>query len=841
VPNSRVASTIWMTAVATVCLTTTAWAAEPPVPSGPHPRLFMRPSDIAGYAASARTPGSAASKLIERCQQSIDRPDDYKTRGGADGDYWPGATLACAFAYRVTGEKKYLAQAMKYWRVTLNDDQTVSDGLGCTAEQAALDWRRTWKGEPPPPPALVTVTHDTWYPMRWYGPSVALTYDWLYGEADDALRLQTRRCLAGWIDGYSRYGYLRGDPGANYHAGFVIAKTLGAIAIGADGGADGHLWTETLRDVFAKDLVGKGLSGSSGGQPVGLLVGGDWGSWQYGPLSVLEYAVATRAVEDNGAPQPELEAWLRSVMLRSIHGMVPRMDRQFPGNGDYEGEGEYAVYRSLEANQIDAILAGPSTDQVAAWAAFVRREGKLGGTGFWNALAELRKVAPQDYRAQVPAPPLWYLARGVGNLYVRTSWGEDAFWAVFMSGSPKADHAHYAASNFLFSRGGDHLIVDSSNYNQYSTLGTNGVSIDTSAPGNYNLTQGPWGLPTLPWVRGTSDRVFAARSNFARSFEYNELPSDIKYAHREWVLLPEGEIVTIDRVATGRPTRNMYLNFHANTGGTLVLDATNSLAVGTAGDSRLAIHRVRLTGGTPRIVRTRKGDCPGDCRYPCGACAAARFDVDVYSVAVPGPFAIGIHVFDALGKNEQPATVGSINDEAFDPAPQQNRAILGAAVLRASKQSYVLASSAMNGASPTVMSYAVPGASPARHIVFDAPEAKDRTSVVTAAVKAGRCAVNIAAGSGGGATGHPLIFEVASAKDGCAVKVETDVPGGAPLPPAYGDLALDDDRSAPAARGSIAWWYRHLRRPALAFALFVLAVFALTIVARWRRNRTNPG
>lgn len=120
-------------------------------------------------------------------------------------------------------------------------------GRGCTTEQAALDWRTTWNGDYPPPPALVTVTHDTWYPMRWYGPYVALTYDWLYDDADPALRAQTRRCLAGWIDAYTRFGYLRADPGANYHAGFVIAKTLGAIAIGRDGGDDDHLWTETLR------------------------------------------------------------------------------------------------------------------------------------------------------------------------------------------------------------------------------------------------------------------------------------------------------------------------------------------------------------------------------------------------------------------------------------------------------------------------------------------------------------------------------------------------------------------------------------------------------------------
>ena len=195
-PSSRVRSAMWMwmTAVA-LGAGSAAWAAEPPVPSGPHPRLFMRPSDIAAYAASARTPTSAAAKLIERCQRTIDRPQDFKDRGGVDSDTWPGATLACAFSYRVTGQKAHLAQALKYLRVTLNDDQATSDGLGCTAERAAKGWS-SWKGDYPPPPVLVTVTHDTWYPMRSFGPFVALTYDWLYGDADEALRQQTRQCLS---------------------------------------------------------------------------------------------------------------------------------------------------------------------------------------------------------------------------------------------------------------------------------------------------------------------------------------------------------------------------------------------------------------------------------------------------------------------------------------------------------------------------------------------------------------------------------------------------------------------------------------------------------------------
>src|SRR4029079_3824403 len=103
----------------------------------------------------------------------------------------------------------------------------------------------------------------------------------------------------------------------------------------------------------------------------------------------------------------------------------------------------------------------------------------------------------------------------------------------------------------------------------------------------------------------TADRVFAARSDFARAFEYNGMASEIKYAHREWVVVPEGEIVAIDRVQTGSPTRNMYVNLHANTGGTLALDAAG-LAVGKVGGSRLAIHRARLSGGAAETLQTRQ-------------------------------------------------------------------------------------------------------------------------------------------------------------------------------------------------------------------------------------------
>jgi hypothetical protein len=760
-----------------------ARAADPPAPSGAHPRLFMSSANLAAFTAKAQTSGTGAAQLVAQCQDSITTPANYTARGGVDANTWPNEAMACAFAYVATQQAKYLTPALTYWKASLNDDQNIGDGLGCTAANSTFDWKTQWDGNYPPPPVLLTVSHDTGYPMRWYGPDIALTYDWLYNApgVDDALRTQTQTCMTAWLDYYTAKGYLHDQAGFNYNAGFVIGKTLGAIALGSDGGADGHLWTETIHDVFATTLVAKGLAGSNGalGTAAGVLVGGDWGSWQYGPLSVGEYALATRAMEEAGVPQPDMDAWLNSVAVRTVYGILPKMDVQFVGNGDFDSD---TIYEPLRVTQLNAALLGPATDAAAGWMLYIKQQQNLSEASFHNALAEIRNVTAADYRAQTPPPPLWYLARGTGTMSVRTSWGADAFWGVFMSGPFNADHQHLAASNFVFSRGGDHLIVDSSNYGEPATFETNAVSADTLQTGNYASTQTPWSKANLVWARGSDAAVFAARGDLKTAFDGIDSPSDIIYGHREWVMLPEGEIVTIDRMHTGAASHSVYVNFHTNTAGTLKIDATTGVASGTAGGSGLAIHPVLLSGGTPAIVKPPVGSCTVSCSFPCGSCTAARFAVDEYSLKLPGAWAVAIHAIDGLASGEQPAQVGSLNDDNFDPAPKQNGGVIGAAVYRSSKQSYVVASSAMDGVSPTTMTYGVPGGSAGRHIVYDAPEASDGTSSVSTAVQSGRCAVTITAGSGGGFTGHPLMFQVASAANNCAATQDTNVMPGSPPP-----------------------------------------------------------
>ena len=761
--------------------------AAPPVPSGSHPRLFA--PQLAALKTAAATKGTSSYTMVQECQSAITTPGDFATRGGSDGNNWPETAVACAFSYLTTGNTAHLQAAIQYWQTSLNDDQKVGDGAGCVAG-VSTDWQ-TWaksnNGSGGAPPVILTVTHDTDYAMRWYGPSIALVYDWLNSApgVTPALLQQTQVCLTAWNDFYTGFGYHNKESGANYNAGYIVAKAFAAVALGNENGSDGHLWNEVVDNDFATLLVGKGLSGASGtvGQPAGNMVGGDWGEgWEYAPLSTAEYAAATNALESNGAPQAAMDAWNNSLILRTLYGTTPSGKFQLCGPGDCDLTTPNVA---LNPNELDAVLLGTSSDQAASWAANIKQAQSLTATNryetyIYNALAEARKVTPADYTKQSTAPALWYLARGTREMYTRSSWTDaNAFWAVFQSAPGlNSDHQHFAASSFVFSRGADDLIVDSAPYGGYATINSNALNADASnLSGSWARTQTPDSAAELLWARGTADATYAARSDIQHAFDFNGTQSDLKYAHRDWAMLPEGEVVTIDRVHTSAASNNMYVQFHVNTGGG-GLSANGGVYSGKVGGSQVAIHPVSIGSATPTVSTPSATSCNS---YPGNDCDAARFKLDVYRVTIPGTWATAVHVIDGLAATEQPAQVDSINDSNIDPG-NTNGGIMGASVFRANKQSYVVASSSQDGAAPATMTYSVPGTSAGRHIVFDAPEAADGSSAVTATAANGRCSVSISAGSGKGLTGHPLMITIDSAANGCKVSDSTTVTPGMPPP-----------------------------------------------------------
>lgn len=171
---------------------------------------------------------------------------------------------------------------------------------------------------------------------------------------------------------------------------------------------------------------------------------------------------------------------------------------------------------------------------------------------------------------------------------------------------------------------------------------------------------------------------------------------------------------------------------------------------------------------------------------------AARFDAGEYAVTLPGPTALAVHVLDALGASEAQAEALSLADPA----------VVGARVTRGGVRSFILASSAKDGAPGTTLAYSAAGDKAARHVVFDAPEDKAGASNVTTRVVGAECAIVITAGTGASAfAGRPLVFNLSAAKDGCTAAVDASPP---PSPPPYADSGVPPqtvDGSAPSASG----------------------------------------
>ncbi|HXU02420.1 MAG TPA: hypothetical protein VN903_15755, partial [Polyangia bacterium] len=719
-------------------------------------------------------------------------------------------------AFQLTGDRAHAERGVRLWRALLEDVDRIGDRKACVPGAS-------------PEQMLAAVRRDTGYAIRFIGPHAALAYDWLHDApgVTEALRQQSRTCLFAWSDWYTRDGYLHDQPGANYHAGFALAKTLIAVATAGEGADPSDpVWREVIEDLVGRQLLTNGLAADAGGIPHGghhgVLVGGDWAEgWQYGPLSVIEYALAARALEQQGVRLPEMHAWAGDLTRRFLHARTPTGDQMYVA-GDLDSELPHA--KPMTAPLLATLLVGGAEAPVA-WATFLLRDPALATTGTpaFDALAEAASAAPADPLAPSLARSTWFLARGTRNLYARTNWGRDALWAVFTSAPRQvADHQHLDASNFVLSRGADPLVVDPSPYGARSTLTGNALTVDSAVVGpRYKPSQTPWSEADLPWARATRSGVVAARADLARAFHFSEARSDVKLARRDWVLLSEGEVIVIDRATPVAPGQSAYLRFR--TPATLATEG--GIARGKVGASALAIHLVSAKPQTAPDIHAipRTPECAGEV---FGACAGARFPVGEYAMKLTGPEVLAVHVLDALGADEPPARVAPIGD-----------GLVGASVARGKQQTFVVEPA--DAAAPDRLSYAVPGAVASRHVVFDAPADDAGRTQVVADAKGDQCALTLVAAQGGDRAmlATPAIFTVGAAAAGCTVAADVALAmDGADGPaPAPSGLALPSAQPRSKVSGGCGCALSQLRHKKIVLALSALV--GVLIVVRRRRPR----
>jgi uncharacterized RmlC-like cupin family protein len=788
-----------LAAFSSTAVASTAFA-TPPVPSRAHPRIWLTPATLAAMKTQQNDPATGAARAIARCNDVIARPAEY-AKASYQGDTWAFAASSCGLAWQLTKSPAHAQAGLAMLASLLDDYKTKGDHAG---------------GD-------LVVRKDTGYAIRFFGPHAAIAYDWLHdAPGADALLSLARTRFHAWIDWYTQSGYLNDVPGANYHAGYVFAKTMTAIAVAGEDGTKGDAyWADVTDELFAKQIVGKGLA------PSGVLRGGDWAEgWQYAPLSVLEYALSARAVEEQGVALPAVDSWASDLAIRFAHSLTPTKSGVWVG-GDTDKE---VAYVAPSARTLLATIAGPGSDLAASWAASFRASvaTEKDECPVFDALADARGAAAKDFVQTAPSTS--YYAEGTRNLYARSAWTPNASWAVFTSAPHLVpDHQHVDASNFVFSHGKDDLVVDPSPYGTRSTLTGNALTVEsTTVQGDYAPSQTPWSDAKMTWTRATASGVVAARSDIGGAFRFQETPSDIGFARRDWVFLPEGEVVAIDRARTDDASRGASIRFRSP--GTFAL--SGNVATATVGTSKLAIHAVTLSAGTPstRAIPTASS-CDG---MAIGKCDKGRTGGGEYAVRVPGPTVLAVHVLDALDASESVPDVAKITDPG----------VTGAIIHRGTT-TYVVASTAKDGVCGATMAYTASGDVGTRHVVFDAPEDAAGRSTVVARPDNGRCAVTITAGGADAYEGRPLVFTLGTVADGCqptnekpAAPPET----GSAAAPSSGGIDTGNENAAndPAPGGCACSSATDTSLPdSLGIVLGASGLFALLKVRRSRPSTTR--
>lgn len=609
-------------------------------PSGAHPRIWLDAGVVSAWQGMQNDPASPVARAIDTCTDAHDNPSDY-----ADGEYqgfaWVEALGACLVAFATTNDAEHRDTAIVYLSALLDDRETVGDGNG-----------PSYNG------GVGIVSQDTGYSMRTHGVWAALGYDWLYDHLTPARRDSAHARFVQWLAFHDEADtYMRAQPGANYHAGHVLAVTLIAIGHGHEMNTYASGSGTALYDYVTDEMWGEVMA--NGYSPRGTLLGGDWlEGYQYAPLSLVSYSLAGRALVEQGETIAWLDDYQADVFHRYLHGLSPS-DRAFVG-GDTDDESPLIEPSALPLYGIIAGVASPAIKaQAQAELARLALDEPDDFRLLFEALAAAEQVAPAPIdRASLPRA---FLAEGAGNFYGRTRFDANATWFASQCRGGVVDHQHMNAGNVVLSRGADDLLVDPGPYGSLSTLTGNAPTM--SQPhfaDNYQPSQGAfgesWGGELVPaneatrflFARGTASNVLVSRCDLTGQFRFRDVPSSIvSSATRDVVVLP-GEsgasMLLVDRMLTtaayASDANPMLMRFHGL--GAFRTDRRGARALSERGSSKLTVRRI-FGDASVETGATREGDCGGD----RGKCESARFPAFEARVEVEGPSPMTMHLLDA--------------------------------------------------------------------------------------------------------------------------------------------------------------------------------------------------
>ncbi|MFW5741392.1 MAG: hypothetical protein ACOC1F_13610, partial [Myxococcota bacterium] len=174
---------------------------------------------------------------------------------------------------------------------------------------------------------------------------------------------------------------------------------------------------------------------------------------------------------------------------------------------------------------------------------------------------------PADPR---PAVPLDHFGRGLGQIFSRTSWDEDAAWFTYQLGWAHIDHQHGDANTFSFYRDGEWLTKERVGYgwhfensDQHNTL-----AVENGRPSHHgdDRRRNFWKRGSQ-WVLAHAEDPRLVAHSFHRAYVYAlgdatgmynsayENAMDVRHVSRSIVWLKPDHVVIYDRASTGSAGR----------------------------------------------------------------------------------------------------------------------------------------------------------------------------------------------------------------------------------------------------------------------------------------------
>ena len=495
---------------------------QPTFPSA-HPRIYLGPNrDRLTAALQANTPAAAAFKA---------KVDQWV--GGAS--IWGFDAWNAALMGQLTGDPKYCAAAI------VAVEKQVS-----TAEAAMAS------GSAP------AVASDSYLDIGPMVGDVALVYDWCFDAvttgqrarwlayADQAISNVWHHDTASWAGKtFTWSGWATDDPSDNYYYSFLRATMLvGLASKGEDPQADA--WIQQFHDTkimgelvptFTADLAG---GGSREGTGYGVAMRRLFEMYDWWKASTGEnLSVAT--------------SHARKSMLSFMHQMVPTLDR-FAPTGDQSRDSTASLF-DYQRNYLQELIELFPSDPAAARGKTMLAQSSVPAmtSGFMFGYDFLYDDAATT-AAPLAGMGTTYYARGIGELYARSSWDKTATWVNLIAGPYTQSHAHQDQGSLMIYKGAwlaYDAVIDSHSGLTQATTAHSLVRIDQGGAPVTQVADTQSSLKALHtgagWVYASADVTPA----------YNGKPAVVK-DQRDILYLQPDVVVVYDRVSSAAGTTQTW-------------------------------------------------------------------------------------------------------------------------------------------------------------------------------------------------------------------------------------------------------------------------------------------